>query len=58
MNPEKSSVIAIRNTEGELVGVVYKDQATRHNLFFRCELMDFDELEAFLKGLAPETKPS
>lgn len=58
MDPEKSSVIAIKDKDGELVGVVYKDQATRHNLFFRCELMDFDELEAFLKNIVPTSKPS
>ncbi len=58
MNPEKSSVVAITDKDGELVAIVYKDQATRHNLFFRCELMDFDEIEALIKGNVSVTKPS
>ena len=33
----------------ELVAVVYKDLKSRHNVFYRCEEMSFDELSDLLK---------
>lgn len=50
MIPEKASVIAISGEFGKLVAIVYKDEKTRHNVFFKCEEMDFEEIESLLKA--------
>ena len=45
---QKESVITVFNKENQLVAIVYKDMETRHNLVYKVELMDFEEMAGLL----------
>ena len=47
---EKVGVLLIKDTNGNIIGMVCKDMVTRKNIFYTCSEMSVDEIEHLLKG--------
>ncbi len=46
----QEGVTTIKNLEGELIGLIHKDDKTHKNIFFKCEEMGMSELEEMLSA--------
>lgn len=41
---ETEGVITVKDNEGELTAIIYKDMVSRKNIFYSCKEMSFEEL--------------
>lgn len=46
---DQEGMISLLNDKMELTGVIRKDPISRKNVFYRCEEMSFEELQAIFK---------
>lgn len=44
----REGVVVIKNAEGELTNIIYKDLKSRKNIFYSCTEMSLEELEAMV----------
>jgi len=49
LKTQQAGVIALINADGDLEGIIYKCPRSRKNVFYRCQEMDFESLEALFK---------
>lgn len=46
---DQEGMISLLNDKNELVGVIRKDPTSHKNVFYRCDEMSFEELQAIFK---------
>lgn len=46
---DQEGVITLKDNEGNLKGLIYKDLISRKNIFFSCQEMTFEELQTLFK---------
>lgn len=49
METKEEGVITIHR-EGELVGIIYRDEKTKHRIMYKCEPMSEDEMRDTIEG--------
>ncbi len=49
-NTSKEGVVCIKNDNGDLVAIIYKDMSSRKNIFYSCTEMSLEQLEEFVKS--------
>lgn len=55
LKSDAEGVVTLKDTEGSLTGIIYKDPISRKNIFFSCTEMTFEELRALFTDDKPIT---